>query len=96
MTGIQTMNIEKLIDEIIGGYNTSAKIFINQVRSNVTICLMVQSLVQLDEIYGEKARRTIVDNCHYKAILGTTDADSQKYFSNLIGTCEVEKESHGV
>ncbi|MCL2638920.1 MAG: type IV secretory system conjugative DNA transfer family protein [Oscillospiraceae bacterium] len=63
---------------------------------NVTICLMVQSLAQLDEIYGEKARRTIVDNCPYKAILGVTDADSQKYFSNLIGTCEVEKESHGV
>ncbi|MCL2108679.1 MAG: type IV secretory system conjugative DNA transfer family protein [Oscillospiraceae bacterium] len=63
---------------------------------NVTICLMVQSLAQLDEIYGEKARRAIVDNCPYKAILGVTDADSQKYFSDLVGSCEVEKESRGI
>jgi type IV secretion system protein VirD4 len=62
----------------------------------VTICIMVQSLAQLDEIYGEKARRAIVDNCPYKAILGVTDADSQRYFSNLIGSCEIEKESRGV
>ncbi len=63
---------------------------------NITICLMIQSLAQLDEIYGEKARRGIVDNCAYKAILGVTDADSQKYFSSLVGTCEVEKESRAI
>jgi type IV secretory pathway TraG/TraD family ATPase VirD4 len=63
---------------------------------NVTICLMVQSLAQLDEIYGNNARRTIIDNCAYKAILGVTDADSQRYFSNLIGSCEIEKESRSV
>jgi type IV secretion system protein VirD4 len=61
----------------------------------VTICLIVQSLAQLDEIYGRDARRTIVDNCAYKAILSATDADSQEYFSRLVGTCEIEKESHG-
>jgi type IV secretion system protein VirD4 len=63
---------------------------------SVTICLIVQSLAQLDEIYGRDARRTIVDNCAYKAILSVTDADSQEYFSRLVGTCEVEKESRGI
>jgi hypothetical protein len=62
----------------------------------VTICLMVQSLAQLDEIYGRDARRTILDNCPYKAILNVTDADSQKYFSDLSGSSEVEKKGYNV
>ena len=59
----------------------------------VTICLIVQSLAQLDEIYGVHARRGIIDNCPYKAILNATDADSQAYFSKIVGTAEIEKES---
>ena len=62
----------------------------------VTICLVVQSLAQLDEIYGVKARQTIVDNCPYKAILNATDPSSQEYFSKIVGTSEVMKESHSV
>jgi type IV secretion system protein VirD4 len=62
----------------------------------VTVSLFVQSLAQLDAIYGEDERRIILDNCRYKAILNATDADSQAYFSRLVGTCEVEKESRGV
>jgi type IV secretion system protein VirD4 len=52
----------------------------------VTICLMVQSIAQLDFIYGKEARRIILDNCQYKAILSVADADSQLYFSNLVGS----------
>jgi len=60
----------------------------------VTICLMIQSLAQLDEMYGMDARRTLLDNCPYKAILKVTDADSQRYFSELSGSSEVEKKSY--
>jgi type IV secretion system protein VirD4 len=63
---------------------------------NVTICLILQSLAQLDKIYGRDERKAIIDNCWYKAILSATDADSQKYLSELVGTCEVEKESHSI
>jgi type IV secretion system protein VirD4 len=43
---------------------------ISTLRSKgVTICLMMQSLVQLDRIYGKESRQIIVDNCQYKAIL---------------------------
>lgn len=52
----------------------------------VTICLMIQSLAQLDELYGENGRRIILDNCPYKAILSANDPDTQKYLSDLAGT----------
>jgi len=54
----------------------------------ITICPIVQSLAQLDLIYGESARRVIADNCAYKAVFNATDADSQEYFSRLVGTHE--------
>ena len=52
---------------------------------NVTFCLMLQSIAQLDEVYGADVRRIIVDNCQYKAILNVTEPDSQEYFSELFG-----------
>ena len=52
----------------------------------ITICPIIQSLAQLDLIYGTAARRVIADNCAYKAILNATDVDSQEYFSKLVGT----------
>ena len=53
---------------------------------NVNICLMIQSVAQLDKIYGEYDRRIIFDNCQFKAILRASDADTQKYLCELIGT----------
>lgn len=55
----------------------------------VTICLVIQSIAQLDVIYGKDTRRIIVDNCQYKAILGATDADTQRYLSDLVGSIPV-------
>lgn len=60
----------------------------------ITICAVVQSLAQLDAIYGEKIRSVIMDNCQYIAILGVNDADSQKYFSTIAGTNVVYKKSY--
>jgi type IV secretion system protein VirD4 len=54
----------------------------------ITICLFIQSLAQLDLIYGEHARKVIVDNCAYKAILEAKEAETQEYFSKLVGTYE--------
>lgn len=51
----------------------------------ITICAVVQSLAQIDLIYGEPTRRVIVDNCQYVAVFAVTDATSQQYFSSLIG-----------
>ncbi len=53
---------------------------------NVTIAIFCQSLADLDEAYGKITRRTILDNCPYKAILSAFDAETQQYFSALVGT----------
>ena len=56
---------------------------------NVTISLFCQSLADLDESYGKVTRSTILDNCPYKAILNSSDAETQQYFSDLVGTVKV-------
>lgn len=53
---------------------------------DVTIAIFCQSLADLDETYGKDTRSTILDNCPYKAILNSSDADTQRYFSELVGT----------
>ncbi|MDR2531216.1 MAG: type IV secretory system conjugative DNA transfer family protein [Oscillospiraceae bacterium] len=61
----------------------------------ISICLIIQSLAQLDAIYGHNERKVIADICAYKAILGATDADTQEYFSRLVGTYDKPMTSHG-
>lgn len=53
---------------------------------NVTICLVLQSLAQLDMVYGRNTARIIMDNCSYVAVLGVNDVESQKYFAERAGT----------
>lgn len=53
---------------------------------NVTIALFCQSLADLDATYGAITRRCILDNCPYKTILSADDLDTQKYWSELVGT----------
>ena len=57
----------------------------------ISICLILQSLAQLDVIYGKDERKIIADTCAYKAILSATDPDTQEYFSKLVGTYEKRK-----
>lgn len=52
---------------------------------NVHMMVYIQSMSQLDEIYGNNGRKIISDNCRYKLILGASDVDTQKYFSDLAG-----------
>ncbi|MCL2105458.1 MAG: type IV secretory system conjugative DNA transfer family protein [Oscillospiraceae bacterium] len=58
----------------------------------ITIALIIQSLAQLDLLYGPAQRRVILDNCSYKAILGASDAETQEYFSRLVGTVEATRQ----
>jgi type IV secretion system protein VirD4 len=61
----------------------------------ISICLIIQSLAQLDVIYGKNERKVILDTCAYKAILGATDADTQDYFSQLVGNYDKIITNHG-
>lgn len=80
-----------MLDEFASlGRISSIKSGLTTLRSRgVTFCLVIQSLNQLDEIYGAAARRTIFDSCIFKAFLNVTDPDSQKYCSDLIGSITV-------
>lgn len=76
-----------MLDEFarLGKIDGIANAFATLRSKKITICAVVQSLAQLDLIYGEPTRRVIVDNCPYIAVFAVTDATSQQYFSNLIG-----------
>ncbi|MBH1942543.1 type IV secretory system conjugative DNA transfer family protein [Mobilitalea sibirica] len=52
---------------------------------NVHIMCVIQSMAQLDKIYGKDERKVIADNCRFKFILSATDPETQKYFSDLAG-----------
>jgi len=67
---------------------------ISTLRSkNVNFCLIIQSVAQLDKIYGEYDRRIIFDNCQFQVIMRSNDAETQKYFSELIGMKKVYQRS---
>lgn len=66
------------MSEIVGGLAT--------LRSrNVHLMLIIQSLTQLDMLYGKDERKVIVDNCNYKLVINATDTETQKYFSDMAG-----------
>ena len=60
---------------------------------SVNICLVVQSIAQLDSIYGQLDRRIILDNCQYKVIMNSCDPETQQLLANLIGTRMIPKKS---
>jgi len=62
----------------------------------IQIMLILQSLAQLDMIYGKDTRKVITDNCNYKIVLNASDIDTQEYFSKLVGTVEKVKKSSSV
>lgn len=60
----------------------------------IHIALLIQSLAQLDVIYGKGNRKIIADNAAYTAILKATDTETQEYFSKRVGTHERDKISY--
>ena len=54
-------------------------------KKNIRIMILTQSLIDLDILYDDKIRDSILNNTKYKVVLGITDPVSQKYFSDIIG-----------
>lgn len=52
---------------------------------NVHIVSIIQSMAQLDLIYGQDRRKVIADNCRYKLVLSASDPETQRYFADLAG-----------
>jgi type IV secretion system protein VirD4 len=60
---------------------------------NVILALYMQSLSQFNQHYGENETKTMINNCDTRIIIRITDPDTQSYFSRMIGTVEVKRES---
>lgn len=52
----------------------------------VSFALYIQSLANLDSIYGVNGAREIRDNCTYHVVLNAMDVASQRYLSDMVGT----------
>ena len=55
--------------------------------------ILTQSMADIDEIYGKSTRSAMFNNFAYKVVLGATDVETQKYYSDLIGMEDREKVS---
>ena len=50
-----------------------------------TVCLLMQSYSQLDDVYGQTDRRIITDNAAYKLILSAMDIETSRDISAMVG-----------
>lgn len=77
-----------LLDEFprLGKFGNIANGLATLRSKKITMAIIIQSLAQLDYIYGEAQRQVIADNCAYKAVLGASEPKTQEYFSKLVGT----------
>lgn len=99
---LSTNEIEKvkptlfLLEEFfrLGKVNSALNGLSTLASKKVCVAIVTQSLGNLDKIYGKDGTKIIADNCNYKAVLKATDPSTQKYFSDLLGTHEVEHISH--
>ncbi|NIA59502.1 type IV secretory system conjugative DNA transfer family protein [Bacillus pacificus] len=60
---------------------------------NVHIVIIIQSLAQLDLIYGKDERKVFVDTCKYQLVLDATDSETQEYYSKMAGNQTVKVKS---
>ena len=88
-----------ILDEFVS-LRLSANIILDASRKyrkkNIRLCLLTQSLLDLDVLYNEKIRNAILSNMKYKVILGITDPSSQKYFADIIGQKDQRTQSSSV
>ncbi|HHU64902.1 VirD4-like conjugal transfer protein, CD1115 family [Streptococcus sp.] len=65
------------------------------VRSReMSVKIIIQAISQLDTIYGDKARKSMVNNCATLLFLGTNDEDTMRYFSMRAGKQTITQKSY--
>ena len=62
-------------------------------KNGANLCVLTQSLADIDLVYSEKERQVILDNSRYVVVLSATDNATRDYFSNLIGKQTVKNVS---
>lgn len=54
-------------------------------KRHIRIMVLTQSLADLDMIYGKDERKAMLGNFKFTILLGCKDAETQEYFSKMIG-----------
>lgn len=64
----------------------------------IKMAFIIQDLKNLDEIYGETARHSMLGNCAYQLILGANDQATAEYASRALGkrTIRYQSESRSI
>lgn len=62
-------------------------------KKNVRMMVLLQSMADLDLIYGKDERQSMINNFAFTAILGCSDPDTQELMSRKIGEKNVTKKS---
>ena len=93
--GAETEPLLLLLDEfpLLGRMDVITEAMTTLRSKKVTLYLVIQSIAQLDAVYGANVRKILVDNCQYKAILQVTEPETQEYLSRMIGTVPTAKVS---
>lgn len=59
-------------------------------KNGANLCILTQSLADIDLVYSEKERQVILDNSQYVVVLSANDNSTREYFSNLVGREDVK------
>lgn len=65
-------------------------------KNGANLCILTQSLADIDLVYSENERKVILDNSQYVVVLSATDNGTREYFSNLVGKEDTESESKSI
>lgn len=62
-------------------------------KNGANLCILTQSLIDIDLVYSQNERKAILDNCKYIVVLEAKDNGTREYFSNLVGKENMEQKS---
>ena len=93
--GEQGKKIIFMLDEMVSyGKIDNIETMVALLRSAyVSIILCYQTFSKVDEIYGEKVRRTLFDNMSANVVLNCNDPETQLYFARMSGKYDKKKKS---
>ncbi|MDX0060729.1 type IV secretion system DNA-binding domain-containing protein [Sinorhizobium meliloti] len=60
---------------------------------NIKLAFIIQDLKNLDEIYGETSRHSLLGNCGYQVVLGANDQATAEYASRALGKRTIRYQS---
>ena len=84
-----------LLDEFVQlniDFKTVLSPALSTLRSkSVSLFMLMQSIAQLEDKYGEAQAREIMDLCAYISVFNAQDPKSRKYFQDLVGKRKVIK-----